>query len=452
MLALEPDRPPAAPSSAPARDRSGGGDGSSELISWFTSLPGVSQLLGAITTFNIGPVTELLESAGYLPLLIVTGDDAGQGGAAPAEAAARRFEIATRAAPSGRLVGFNQAGEPAARVRCRWRVVPDDFVGRPGERQPLPPIPLTPHLRQRIEVVDWEVGFRGGVSGYRAYGAGHTLPGSGGAGQGTGLSFVLDVLEGYGQFAGLAGTVVASGTVGAAGGVEVVAVTRMMDPAGGAISSPPLSLPAPAPGARNDAAGTGPLPGVTYLAFLGQVDPQHPTTLRLSFTEGFLGSNVYELLRVARLDLGDDAGTLRAGAATGPIVGSVGARLSFDPVSLCPTVPVQTRRGVFELHDPAGRSLGTIWSDMTEGRGFPTGVPGRLLPFYRFGGFGPIGGGTGEFAGARGIMTLNAVISVQPRTLSNLYVLRLDDPDGRYGAAVTPAPPAPPAPGAGRRR
>jgi hypothetical protein len=31
-------------------------------------------------------------------------------------------------------------------------------------------------------------------------------------------------------------------------------------------------------------------------------------------------------------------------------------------------------------------------------------------------------------------MMMNSVISVQPRTLSNLYVLRLDDPDGRYRA------------------
>jgi hypothetical protein len=91
---------------------------------------------------------------------------------------------------------------------------------------------------------------------------------------------------------------------------------------------------------------------------------------------------------------------------------------------------------VFELHAADGRSLGTVSSDMIEGRSFRTRLDGMLLPVFRFGGFGPISGGTGELAGASGIMTMNSVISVQPRTLSNLYVLRLNDPRGRYRAAA----------------
>ena len=57
------------------------------------------------------------------------------------------------------------------------------------------------------------------------------------------------------------------------------------------------------------------------------------------------------------------------------------------------------------------------------------------MPVFRFGGFGPFLGGTGPFRDAVGMMSLNAAISVFPRTLSNLYVLRVSDVDGRFRAA-----------------
>jgi hypothetical protein len=205
-------------------------------------------------------------------------------------------------------------------------------------------------------------------------------------------------------------------------------VARIMDPAGGLLMQPPLAPLPPWAGAER---------GATWLAFLGQVDPDHPVTLRISLTQGVLGSNVFELLRVATLDFAaDPAGRLRAGATRRGLVGSVSARLAFNPLALAAVTPIQTRCGYFEFQDRAGRILGTLVSDMIEGRSFRTRLQSLLLPVFRFGGFGPIQGGTGEFAGARGVMMMNSLISVQPRTLSNLYVLRLDDPDGRYRAAA----------------
>ncbi|MFL6263780.1 MAG: hypothetical protein ACJ76Y_29145 [Thermoanaerobaculia bacterium] len=408
------------PSAVTRSDPCAAPGGSPGLLSFFTSLPGVSTAIHALTTLNIGPVTQLLDAAGYLPLLL-SAEGRRVGDTFEVRSEPRRFEIAAEACGPGRLTGRNRVGGPAAVLRFRWRPVPEDYVGEPDSRQALPPLPLLPSASQRIEVFDWELRFHGGAAGYRAYGMGRTLPGGG-------LAFALDVLEGFGELAGLAGTVVASGAVTPDGALELAIVTRVMDPAGGPLTTVPSS-PLP-PGA-----GAG--PGVTYVAFLGQVDPSHPVTLRLSLTEGILGSNVYEQLRVATLDFDTGAGgRLRGGARAGAVVGSVSARLSFDPLSLCALSPIQTRCGVFEFHDPASRSLGTLYSDMIEGRSFRTGLQGMLLPVFRFGGFGPIAGGTGEFAGARGIMTMNSVISVQPRTLANLYVLRLEDPDGRYRAAL----------------
>jgi hypothetical protein len=422
MLARASDSASAArPTAEPAGAAIAAGGGESPgLIGLLTSLPCVSEAVRAITTYDIGPVTQLLEQAVYFPMLAAPGGTC------------YRFAIATAtSAITGRLVGRNRLGGAAASLHCGWRMVPDDYVGEPGQVRPLPAIPVAPHLRQRIEVFDWQLRFRDGVSGYRAYGAGHTMPGAGpasGAERATAVGLVLDVLEGFGRLAGLAGTVVASGTVTDAGGLELAMVTRFMDPGGGLVAAGPIPPP-PEP---------EPPPGITHLAFLGQVDPEHPVKLRLSLAEGFLGSNVYELLQTAALDF-DVVGGLRSRATRGGLTGSVSARLSFDPLTLCPMSPIQTRLGVFEFHDQAGRSTGALWSDMTEGRAFRSRLPGVLLPVYRFGGFGPIQGGTGEFTGARGILTMNSVISVQPRTLSNLYVLALEDPDGRYRAAAAAA-------------
>ncbi|MFY9826219.1 MAG: hypothetical protein WAM82_32945 [Thermoanaerobaculia bacterium] len=396
------------------------------LLALLGSLPCVAQTVQAFTTFNIGPVTALLEQAGYFPLFL-TASSRPRAGIFEVEDELRRFAIAA-AEEGGRITGRNRVGAPAAGVRFRWRFVPDDFEGDPDRLQPSPPLPFRSEVSQRIEVFDWVLSFAGTQSGFRAYGAGRTLPGAGAAPPAVGLAFVLEVLEGYGELAGLAGTVVASGSLDPQGALELGLVARLMDPAGGLLTQAPL---APLP------PWAGPERGVTWLSFLGQVDPSHPVTLRLSLTQGVLGSNVFELLRVAALDFAAGReGRLRSHATRSALAGSVGAQLDFDPLALSPVTPIQTRCGVFEFHDRAGRSLGSVASDMIEGRSFRTHLDGMLLPVFRFGGFGPIQGGTGEFAGARGIMTMNSVISVQPRTLSNLYVLRLHDPGGRFRAAA----------------
>lgn len=384
-------------------------------------LPGVSATLDLVTTFGIQPVTALLESAAYLPLVFDGAAGAG-----------RRFVIATREF-GGRISATNRTGAALADGRLALHPVADDAVVAPGEVTPA--VLPEPGRSQRLEVSAAELGFPGaGETGYRAFGAGRTYPS---ARQGTGgdlpFAAVLDLTATEGQLAGLTGTVTSSGALTAAGQVtRTVSLVRVMDPDGGLLTACPL----PSSGAPGRGAGRPPTaapPGVTYLAFLGEVDPEHPVTLRLSLTEGILGSNVFELLRPATLDCTvDAAGRLLSHSTTGPVVGSVAARLSFNPLSLCSVSGVQTREGVFVFHDCAGREIGRIFADMLDGRAFRTFVGDRLLPFFRFGGSGPIRRGTGTFAGARGLMLLNAVISVQPRTLSNLYLFRLDDPEGRY--------------------
>jgi len=71
-------------------------------------------------------------------------------------------------------------------------------------------------------------------------------------------------------------------------------------------------------------------------------------------------------------------------------------------------------------------------ADIVEGRAFRTELPGAPLSIFRMGGFGPLLEGTGQCSGATGMLSMNAAISVFPRTLSNMYVLRIVDPDGKF--------------------
>jgi hypothetical protein len=399
---------------------------SPELLSLLASLPCVPQVVRAISTFNIGPVTELLERAAYLSLLVQAESRQGTNEFV-VETAPRRFEIAAEESRS-RIVGHNQAGGAVGDLRFRWRLIPDDHEGDPDRIQPLPPLPFRPEASQRVEVFDWTLRFHGGGSGFRAYGVGSTLPGAGATAPAAGVAFVLNVLEGYGELAGLAGTVVANGALGPRGEWALAVMIRVMDPAGGLLTQ---GLLPPFP------PGAGPEPGVTYLPFLGEVDPDNPVTLRLSRTQGILGSNVFERLRTADLDHGvDPLGRPRSQARKGSLSGTLSAQLDFNPLDPCPITPIRTHRGVFTFHAQTGRDLGSVTADMIEGRSLRTRLAGMPLPVFRFAGFGPIQGGTGEFSGARGIMTMNSAISVQPRTLANLYLLRLDDPDGRFHVAA----------------
>jgi hypothetical protein len=167
------------------------------------------------------------------------------------------------------------------------------------------------------------------------------------------------------------------------------------------------------------------------------VDEKHPVTLNVATDGTILGSNVYELLRLVNIkfDVNTSKG-IRSKTLAGPIVGVVTAKLHFNPLDPRPVCPIQTTDGVFTFLDRNNQVIGTVTSNMIEGRAFRTELTGAPMPVFRFGGFGPILGGTGQFENAIGMMSMNSIISVFPRTLSNLYVLRLQDPYGKLKAAM----------------
>ena len=345
-----------------------------------------------------------------------------------------RLDVAVE--PPTLATGFQVAktvGQSVARVHIRWLVIPDTFHAAPN-REP-PPTPLNPARSQRFTMMDGHFSFDDhDQSGFRGFGAGRTFPAREGGRSVLRLGAVVYMLEGLGKFRGHQGNAFVNGFIIPPDILGLNITLRLVDTQGNlrteSALAPVQSMPDPDPGA-------------VFLTFLGEDDPDHPTTLNRGPNGQMLGSNVHELLRLVHIDfdLGRANKNIRSKTTTGPIVGRLHTTTLFNPLNpqtpgtVQTPVPFQTKGGVFTFFDGAGCTIGTLQADIIEGRAFRTELPGAPLSIFRMAGFGPLLEGTGQFSGAAGMLSLNAAISVFPRTLSNLYALRIIDPDGRFRTA-----------------
>jgi hypothetical protein len=394
-------------------------------------------------TYKIEEVTKLLKSAAYFPIFNVANPsrpnqvvsllpgvpllDRLLMVAVEVNEQLHRFEINVEAEGDGRgLRASNTVGEPVAGVHIRWTPIPENFEAAPDLCPP--PTILNPFASQRFTMLNGRLSFMdAGGSGFHGFGTGRTFPVGGNFGQ-LRVGAIIDILEGFGKFKGLPGTAVINGYIQPPDNLALNLMVRVMDPDGRLKADSPVAPIQPI---------ADPDPGATFMVFLGETDPDQPVQLNVAPDGTILGSNVHELLRLVHLgfDAGSPAG-LRSQTVEGPVVGSVSATLYFNPMSQQSVSPIQTTDGVFTFFDGERRVIGTLASNMIEGRAMRTELAGAPMPVFRFGGFGPILGGTGEFSGADGMMTMNSAVSVFPRTLSNLYIFRLTDPGGRFRAAA----------------
>jgi choline dehydrogenase len=391
-------------------------------------------------TYRIETVTSLLKRAAYLPIfsvpnpklrdtpILLSADAPNSIIAVDVNEELHRLDIAVeRPSDSRQLRGTNKVGQPVANVHIRWTPIPDSFV--PSPCAIVPPTVLNPAISQRFTMLDGHMQFMDRYqSGFRAFGAGRTFPTQiNGTGQ-LRIGAVIDILEGYGKLVGVQGTVVVNGYIRPPEGLALNLLVRFLDP------DKKLSTPAEiTPLKQID----DPDPSALFMVFLGEADEKHPVTLNVASDGTILGSNVYELLRLVdiKFDVGTSKG-IRSRTLEGPIVGTVTAKLHFNPLDKRPVSPIRTTEGVFTFFDRNDQVIGTVISNMVEGRAFRTELAGAPMSVFRFGGFGPILGGTGQFEDAAGMMSMNSIISVFPRTLSNLYVLRLQDLDGKLRVAM----------------
>ncbi len=391
-------------------------------------------------TYGIESMTALLKRAAYFPIFSV--HDPGRPNMplpSPNKPGAligvdvneelHRFDVRAELAPSiGCPPISKRVGEPVANVSIRWLVIPDDFVAAP-DRIP-PPTELDPTRSQRFAMLNGHMTFKDEKqSGFRAFGTGRTFPALVEGRPQLRIGAVINVLEGFGAFRALPGTVVVNGYIQPPYGLDLNFVIRFADPDSKLLAGSRITPIQPI---------ADPDPETAFLVLLGEPDPTRPTTLNQAPNGTVLGSNVFERLRLVRLNF--DVGTRRgprSRVSEGALVGTLSGTLSFNPMDPRAVSPIQTTNGVFTFYDRNGCAFGVLRANIVEGRAFPTPLGGR--PVWRFGGVGPFLGGTGPFQDAVGMISLNAAVSVFPRTLSNLYVLRVSDPDGRFRASFARA-------------
>jgi len=343
-----------------------------------------------------------------------------------------RFEF-TNQAPTA-TNGFRTSktiGEPVADVHIRFTPIPWNFEAAPGKCPPT--TLLIPFISQRVAMLEGQLVFKDSLkSGFKAFGTARTFPVSVRGKSQLRVGAAIEILEVKGRFEGLTGAFVINGYIEPPHGLALNLMVRIIDPKGTlqAHAPPPFTPIQPIP---------DPDPSAAFLVFLGEPDPERPITLNRSPDGRVVSANIYERLRLANVlfDLTTPV-DLRSQTTQGPIVGTRSSTLYFytDPANPAPVSPVQDIDGVFTFFDPQRRVIGTLNANVVEGRAFATELTETPKPILRLTGFGPFTSGTGQFANASGMMSTNGVLSIFPRAISRLYVLRIEDSDGKFQTTV----------------
>jgi hypothetical protein len=392
-------------------------------------------------TYPFELVQRLLDEAAYFNLFSIP--DAGSGDVAMTATGSDsvvtglrireilcRFAVRLEEPRAGRpLAAANFIGEALGRFEHRWMVIPDDYRARPD--RVAPPTALDATRPQRFVMLDARCTF-GSSDGFRGFGTGTTYPVIHNNRRELLASAVGTVIEGYGRFQGHEGTYTYCGSLSPDSGFRGSVMLRVMD----------ARREFRTAGAVAAHEGTALEPGETYIVFRGEkAGPSQRTNFRRGRDGRVIGLDVSQQLRVLDLDASLGASSrLESRQEIGPVIGRMAAEIKFAldtqgaPLTSLAPAPFQSlNRYVFV--DRAGRTVGALTADGREGRTFSLqfdAAPGQNA--LRFGGFGPIVEGSDGLDGASGLMTDNSVVGLAPHALATSYVLRLDDPHGRFRA------------------
>jgi len=346
------------------------------------------------------------------------------------ESTLHRFDAVPRLDPcDGRLAVSQTAGETVGRLHCRCMFAPSGAPWQPGA---YPAATMyDPWRSQKLVTTACEFTF--GDQRFDAYAVGRTYPMVADGEPMVLVGAVGNFMSGTGQFNGLEGTFVITGrftgSLGFLGNINC----RIVDPEGR------IRTDRETPGL---AGAHDPFPAQTFIVMRGV---KRDRTVRTTYGPP-PGPNLVSLVTPSQMRtiVTDprvrEHGGLRVNTAVGPVIASMEADVAFDiaapPGTAQRPIPFTTK----ELYTFAGddaRSCGTISAQVTDGVSF--GLRFAAAPRQagvRFAGFGPITGGTGQFEGAQGVLTVNSVIGIAPHALSLLHVLHLID---RRRAHVSPS-------------
>jgi hypothetical protein len=322
----------------------------------------------------------------------------------------------------------NTIRERAGKSKHRWLLAPDDFVGSPGHEPP--PTTLNPTRPQRFIMLDSVCTFGDGSAGFRGFGTGRTLPVTIDGQPQLLATAVGTIVQGSGKLKGHEeGTYVYCGTISAQRGFTGNMLLRVMDSQHDLSTDNALQVFGFTP---------NPQPEIIYFLFRGQAAPLDRVAPWVAPSGRQTGLIVEQGLRQLDLDFTSvGPGSLRSTAEVGPSIGRITAYVTFDVTapggSIIDPIPF-TSYDEFVFQDHEGKRIGTLVANSNEGRVFHTQVAG--LPGIRFGGTGQILKGTGIFEGISGLMTDNSVVVFSPHVSASVYVLRIHDPQGKFGSTI----------------
>ena len=383
--------------------------------------------------YSAGMIQHLLDRAAYFHLYCLQERQSGDIAIRKAERTIgfhlcqglKSFEISMQEPAQGAgLRAFNAVGEQFGRCDSRWLLCPDHFYALPGVEPPA--TPLDCGRQQRFVMLDTVCELGRGGDGFRGFGTGSTFPVPGGT---LLAAAVGNVMEGRGRLSGLEGTYVYCGSLMEGEGFRGSLMLRVMDPQ--SVFQTECQV-------RSDV-GEWPEPGVTYLMFRGQATETDKVVPMLDANGRLEGLNVAQGLRSFRTKAATHGGDgLCSTNQVGHPIGEIDAQIIYDPTAPGggPLDPIPyTAFDEYKFTDRRGQSIGSFFIDEGEGRTFNLQLPAAPgQPAIRFGGFGPILRGTGSLEGAAGLMTDNSVVSFIPHVSASVYVIRVDDPKGKYRA------------------
>lgn len=298
-------------------------------------------------------------------------------------------------------------------------VSPNNYQTGPG-RTP-PPTVLVPFLSQRFWMFNGHFEFLDGRgTAFQAIAGGRFFPASA---NNLWVGGVADIIEGFGALQGFVGNLVINGLTSPPSSFANAFLFRFVDPTAALRSAPvyPVVPQMPDPDFSDSA----------LIPLLGEPDPDRPPQASIG-QDGKVRLRIVERLRIADTDFSVRPDVLAARTVIGAVVGERRSTLVFDPSDPNNTIPAYTVDSVFSFRTPGGLPIGTLEADLVEARAFRSEMPGLDGPYFRLGGFGVYGKGTGQFTGVSGMLSYNGAFNLEPWAWNGLYLLRILDPDGRF--------------------
>lgn len=392
-------------------------------------------------------VLHLLDEAAYFPLysmpesrdssaILSTGSTSNAIGVRVSERL-HRLKVNVQLPTRKGVHANNEIGEPLAHFRHRWMIAPEGFRGFPGQEPP--PTALDPSRSQVFVMLDSHCEFANRHDGFRGFGIGRTFPTTINGQRQLLVGALGNIMDGIGKFRGLPGTYTYCGALSPDSGFQGSLLCRIMDFDSRFRTQRSLVDIQVMHSCRPDA---------TYLLFRGQKKNKHEKTVYTFGPNGNVdGFKLVPQIRLFDLDCAlDGRGHLHSTSTVGPVVGSFLSYVFFNVLN--PGAPGDANSpikfvdydnfvfcdqdgrevGSFGFNGGATQKLGLQAGQGGEGRAFNLvlpGLPGQQA--LRFGGFGPLFDGKGEFKDAQGVTCHNSVVGVAPHAVATTFVARVEN-------------------------